>query len=207
MGCVHPTRAGGGGIPDTRVRIPELRPIWHEEEKRIQAHILVCFLAYVLWRTLGQMCSAARLGTERRKVAMEHATIGMVDIVLPTRQGVDIRIRRDAQPDKHQAILLQRLKMELPKTLDIPEIARNVVEKIRPERPILSVYTRLQTHNCGTWARCIVLFLVIAEFILLPPPPEAKRSGADDSQSGFRAFAPIVVSPGARGILLEIGHR
>jgi hypothetical protein len=49
------------------------------------------------------------------------------------------------------------------------------------------------------------LFLVIAEFILLPPPPEAKRSGADDSQSGFRAFATIVVSPGARGILLEIG--
>ena len=39
-----------------------LRPIWHQKQERVQAHVLVCFLAYVLWKTLGQMCQPAGLG-------------------------------------------------------------------------------------------------------------------------------------------------
>jgi hypothetical protein len=50
---------------------------------------------------------------------MELATIQMVDVVLPTKRGVDIRIQCITQPDKHQAVLMQRLKMKLPETLDI----------------------------------------------------------------------------------------
>ena len=40
----------------------QLRPIWHQNEKRVQAHILVCFLAYVLWKTLAQLLPACRPG-------------------------------------------------------------------------------------------------------------------------------------------------
>jgi len=50
-----------------------LRPIWHQKKERVQAHVLVCFLAYVLWKTLAQMCKAAGLGDEPRKVLDELA--------------------------------------------------------------------------------------------------------------------------------------
>src|SRR6266571_3841330 len=62
-----------------------LRPIWHQKKQRVQAHVLVCFLAYVLWKTLGQMCQAAGLGHEPRKVIDELGAIKLVDVVLPTR--------------------------------------------------------------------------------------------------------------------------
>jgi hypothetical protein len=91
-----------------------IRPIWHQKKERVHAHILVCFLAFVLWKSLGQMCQAAGLGDEPRKVLDEISQIQMVDVVLPTKSGVDIRRRCVAQPTKHQAILLQRLGLTLP---------------------------------------------------------------------------------------------
>jgi len=91
-----------------------IRPIWHQHEDRVLAHILVCFLAYVLWKTLGQMVQAAGLGDEPRRVLEELGKITMVDVVLPTRTGVDIRRRCVASPTEHQAILLHRLGLRLP---------------------------------------------------------------------------------------------
>jgi transposase len=92
-----------------------LRPIWHQKEERVQAHILVCFLAYVLWKTLGQKCRRAGLGDEPRRVFEELGLIELVDVVLPTRQGTEIRRRCITEPTDHQAILLTHLKMRLPK--------------------------------------------------------------------------------------------
>ena len=43
----------------------ELRPLFHQREDQVHAHILVCFLAYVLWKCLGQMCKRAGLGNDR----------------------------------------------------------------------------------------------------------------------------------------------
>lgn len=91
-----------------------LRPIWHQKEDRVGAHILVCFLAYVLWKTLAQLCQAAGLGHEPRKVLDELGEIKLVDVVLPTKRGVDLRRRCVAQPTHAQAILLDRLKLRLP---------------------------------------------------------------------------------------------
>ena len=71
----------------------QLRPVWHQKQERVEAHILVCFLAYVLWKTLAQMCRQAGLGDEPRKVFDELAQIMLVDIVLPTRTGITIRKR------------------------------------------------------------------------------------------------------------------
>jgi transposase len=97
----------------------KIRPVWHQKTERVQAHILVCFLGYVVWKTLGQMCKAAGLGDEPRRVFEELAKIKAVDVVLPTRSGHQIRRRCVSQPSDHQAILLQRLGLNLPKNLPL----------------------------------------------------------------------------------------
>ncbi len=96
----------------------QIRPIWHQKELRVQAHILVCFLAYVLWKTLARLCHAAGLGQEPRKVFQELRQIRLVDVVLPTRTGLEIRKRCVTRPTEHQAILLQRLGLRLPSHLE-----------------------------------------------------------------------------------------
>lgn len=96
----------------------ELRPIWHQKPERVAAHILVCFLAYVLWKTLAQLCRRAGLGNEPRKVFEQLAEITLVDVLLPTRNGVTIRKRCISRPTEHQAILLQHLGLHLPTSLE-----------------------------------------------------------------------------------------
>jgi transposase len=91
----------------------EIRPVWHQKEERVRAHILVCFLAYVLLKTLGQLCKRAGLGNEPQRVFEEIAKIRLVDVVLPTRAGVEIRRRCVTRPTEHQAILLERLGLKL----------------------------------------------------------------------------------------------
>jgi hypothetical protein len=73
-----------------------LRPVWHQKEDRVLAHILVCFLAYVLWKFLGQLCQQAGLGNEPRRVLDELSELRAVDVVLPTQDGHEIRLLRDA---------------------------------------------------------------------------------------------------------------
>ncbi len=96
-----------------------LRPVWHQKQKRVEAHVLVCFLAYVLWKTLAQWCSNAGLGDEPRKVLDEIAQVTMVDVVLPTRAGPDLIKRCIAQASDHQKLLLHHLKLSLPTHLEI----------------------------------------------------------------------------------------
>jgi transposase len=93
----------------------KIRPIWHQKEDRVLAHIFVCFLAYVLWKTLGQMCQQAGLGNESRRVLEELGDLRMMDVVLPTRSGIDIRKRCLSKPTDYQQILLDHLKLRLPK--------------------------------------------------------------------------------------------
>ena len=98
-----------------------VRPIWHQKQERVDAHILVCFLAYVVWKTLGQMCRQAGLGDEPRRVLAELGRIKLVDVILPTRDGPEIRRRCVTRPDDHQAILLQRLGLNLPSNLPLTD--------------------------------------------------------------------------------------
>lgn len=92
----------------------KIRPIWHQKEDRVLTHILVCFLAYVLWKTLAALCHRAGLGNEPRRVLKELQEIRVVDVVLPTRKGVAIRKRCVAKPTDHQPILLHQLGLHLP---------------------------------------------------------------------------------------------
>ncbi len=98
-----------------------IRPVWHQKQDRVDAHILVCFLAYVLWKTLGQMCRRAGLGDEPRRVLEELSRIRLVDVVLRTRDGQEIRRRCVTRPDEHQAILLHRLGLTLPEYLPVTD--------------------------------------------------------------------------------------
>ena len=91
-----------------------IRPIWHQKEERVLAHIFVCFLGYVLWKTLGQLCSKAGLGDEPRRVLSELSEICSMDVVLPTRTGPEIRTRCVSRPSDHQQILLEKLGLKLP---------------------------------------------------------------------------------------------
>lgn len=91
-----------------------LRPLYHHKQERTQAHILVCFLALVMWRTLQQWMHGCGLGTAPRKLLEEMAEIRSLDIVLPTGSGKDLRLRTVSKPEQHLAILLQRLELPLP---------------------------------------------------------------------------------------------
>jgi transposase len=100
----------------------ELRPIWHQRESRVQGHILVCFIAYAMWKTLGGWMQASGLGDAPRPLMEELSTIKSADVLLPTRQsdgsdGTTLVIRCVTRPDEHQEVLLDRLGIELPNHL------------------------------------------------------------------------------------------
>jgi transposase len=99
-----------------------IRPIWHHKQERIKAHILICFIAYALWKTLQQWQSKAGLGHAPRTLLTEFSRIHAADIVLPLAQKAqrELRIRCVVRPDKAQAILLERLGLTLPQRLKIP---------------------------------------------------------------------------------------
>jgi hypothetical protein len=99
-----------------------IRPIWHQKPERVQAHILVCFLAYVLWKTLAQWMQRSGLGDAPRTLIEEMATIKSGDVVLPTQRGNGeagpaIRLRCVTTPDAAQKVLLNRLGLKLPTRL------------------------------------------------------------------------------------------
>jgi transposase len=99
-----------------------IRPIWHQKAERVQAHILVCFLAYVLWKTLEQWQRRAGLGNTPRTILEEIGRIQSTDVVLPVANEPtrELRIRCVVRPDKAQAMLLDRLGLRLPERLRLP---------------------------------------------------------------------------------------
>jgi transposase len=108
----------------------KVRPIWHQREDRVQAHILVCFLAFVLWKSLEMWQQRAGLGNSPRTILEELARIQSHDVVLPTATHGRIHLRCVTQPDPAQAALLDRLGIVLPKRMrlaehELPALARS----------------------------------------------------------------------------------
>lgn len=101
-----------------------MRPIYHHKTDRTQAHILVCFLALVLWRTLQQWMECSGLGTAPRKLLEELREIRSLDVLLPSRENKTIRLRVVSTAPPGLKILLQRLKLPLPSR---PKVIENVV--------------------------------------------------------------------------------
>lgn len=99
-----------------------LRPIWHQKKDRVLAHILVCFLAYAMWKTLAQWMRQSGLGDAPRTLLEEFAKIRSGDVVLPTKtamgeRGATVRLRCVTEPDAAQKVLLNRLGLSLPRRL------------------------------------------------------------------------------------------
>src|SRR5580693_8799138 len=99
----------------------KVRPIWHQRQDRVQAHILVCFLAFVLWKSLEMWQQRSGLGNSPRTILEELARIQSHDVVLPTATHGQIRLRCVTQPDPAQAGLLDRLGIILPKRMRLAE--------------------------------------------------------------------------------------
>lgn len=97
-----------------------LRPVWHQKAERVQAHILVCFLAYVLRKTLEGWSARAGLGNSPTTLLEEFARIQSTDVVAPTTDGRTLRLRCVVRPDKAQKILLDHLGLQLPQRLRLP---------------------------------------------------------------------------------------
>jgi transposase len=105
-----------------------IRPVWHQREDRVLAHILVCFLAYVLWKTLEQWQSRAGLGNSPRTILQELSAITSTDVILPTAtdRRRELQLRCVVRPDRAQATLLERLGLRLPERLRMPLAARKM---------------------------------------------------------------------------------
>jgi hypothetical protein len=100
----------------------EIRPIWHQKTDRVLAHILICFLAYVLWKTLAQWMRRSGLGDAPRTLLEELAKIKSGDVLLPTgtkdgRHNGAVRLRCVTEPDAAHKVLLHRLGVPLPRRL------------------------------------------------------------------------------------------
>jgi len=91
-----------------------LRPIHHQKDERIEAHIFVAFLAYCLQVTLQQRLKALAPGLTVRSILEKFEPIQMVDVRLPTTDGKELLLRRYTEPDKDQLLLLSRLNLTLP---------------------------------------------------------------------------------------------
>lgn len=103
-----------------------LRPVYHHTAERTEAHILVCFLALAMWRTLQQWMECSGLGTAPRKLVEEMREIRSMDVVLPAKDKT-IRLRTVSKAPQPLRILLQRLNLTLPNQ---PKIIENVVQKM-----------------------------------------------------------------------------
>lgn len=107
-----------------------LRPVYHQREDRVQAHILICFLALVMWRYLETWLAPRGLGNCARRVLEQMGTIHSMDVLLPVKGDTAVRLRLVAKPDKLAADLLSRMRLKLPTR---PKTMQNVVEKIGPQ--------------------------------------------------------------------------
>lgn len=103
-----------------------IRPIYHQRSDRVHAHILVCFLALAMWRTLQQWMSGCGLGTAPRNLLEEMREIRSMDVLLPTRENT-LRLRVVSAAPKEVKILLERLKLPLPNR---PTMIQNVVQAL-----------------------------------------------------------------------------
>ena len=91
-----------------------VRPIFHQKDHRIEAHIFVAFLAYCLHVTLGRRLHALAPGLTPRAVLEKFASISLLDVQLPTTDGRTLLLTRHTQPDQETQLLLEKLKLELP---------------------------------------------------------------------------------------------
>src|SRR6266446_1230612 len=91
-----------------------IRPIFHQDEARIEAHIFIAFLAYCLHVTLKRRLHALAPGMTPRSVLEKFSAVQMIDVHVPTTDGRELQLTRYTQPEPELNLLLEKLKLELP---------------------------------------------------------------------------------------------
>jgi hypothetical protein len=91
-----------------------IRPIFHQDQARIEAHIFIAFLAYCLYVTLGGRLKSLAPGLTARRALEKFAAVQMVDVHIPTTDGRELCLTRYTQPEADLKLLLERLKLTLP---------------------------------------------------------------------------------------------
>jgi len=109
-----------------------LRPIHHQIENRVEAHILVAFLGYCLTVTLRMKLSPSAPGLTPRAALQSLSAIQMMEVHLPTTDGRTLIMPRHTEPEAEQKMILQTLKLTLPPQPP-PRIRAGKVEL--PSRP------------------------------------------------------------------------
>ncbi len=97
-----------------------IRPLFHRLERRVKAHILVAFLGYALWVTLKHLLRGKNIEMSPAKALALLSTLQSADIVLPTTEAREIRLRRITNPSAEQQNLLARLNLTLPERIGLP---------------------------------------------------------------------------------------
>jgi hypothetical protein len=114
----------------------QLRPIYHQCEQRIEAHIFVAFMAYCLHVTLRARLKPIAPGLTPRAVLDKMAAIQMLDVHFPTTDGRTLVLTRHTEPNADQKLLLHQLKLELP-SQPPPRITASTPQKARHPAPAL----------------------------------------------------------------------
>jgi len=91
-----------------------VRPIFHQTEARIEAHIFIAFLAYCLHVTLGRRLHALAPGLTTRSALAKFAAVQMIDLHIPTTDGRELVLTRYTEPEPELQLLLDKLKLVLP---------------------------------------------------------------------------------------------
>jgi hypothetical protein len=91
-----------------------IRPIFHQDERRIEAHVFIAFLAYCLYVTLGRQLKSLATGLTARSALEKFAAVQMVDVHIPTTDGREVLLTRYTQPEPELELLLERLHLTLP---------------------------------------------------------------------------------------------
>src|SRR5467141_1311748 len=91
-----------------------IRPIFHQDQARIEAHIFIAFLAYCLHATLARRLHALAPGLSPRSVIEKFAAMQMIDVHVPTTDGHELLLTRYTEPDAELRLLLDKLKLALP---------------------------------------------------------------------------------------------
>jgi hypothetical protein len=103
-----------------------IRPIHHQLESRIEAHIFIAFIAYCLHVTLRQITRAHAHGLTPRSILEQMKTIQMIDVHIPTTDDRVLKMCRYTKPEKTQQLLLTQLQLRLP-AQSLPEIAASAL--------------------------------------------------------------------------------
>jgi len=91
-----------------------IRPIFHQDQERIEAHVFIAFLAYCLYVTLGRQLKALAPGLTARSALEKFAAVQMVDVHIPTTDGRELMLTRYTQPERELQLLLKQLRLQLP---------------------------------------------------------------------------------------------